>query len=224
MECFLCTELYDTNTHKPYSLNPCGHHFCVSCLEKAKATTCPTCRGNIQSKTLNRAVLELITPETNMQGKLLKHSLIGETESLLDEWKKKKEYEMTKFKEKLQSLKIDIEKDKNEKIAKLEMDSEKLVMYLNAVQSICATDNDKEIEKFASSVKDSQDQVKNSDDSKLALQLAESLKNEIAQKSTEIQNLDEFVQPFGYLKHFNGEHAIGSIVKCQMDGDFVQIK
>jgi hypothetical protein len=224
MECFLCTELYDENTHKPYSLNPCGHHFCVSCLEKAKAKTCPTCRGNIQSKTLNRGVLELINPETKMRGKLFKHSLIGETESFLDEWKKRKEFEMAKFKEKLQSLKIEIEKDKNEKIAKLELDSEKLVMYLNAVESICTKDNDKEIEKFTSSVKDSEEQVKNSDESKLALQLAESLKNEIAKKSTEIQNLDEFVQSFGYLKHFNGEHAIGSIVKCQNDGVYMQIK
>jgi hypothetical protein len=224
MECFLCTELYDANTHKPYSLNPCGHHFCVSCLEKTGTKTCPTCRGTIQSKTLNRAVLELITPETNMQGKLLKHSLIGETESLLSEWKTKKESEMKKFKEKLQSLKFEIEKDKIEKITKLEMNSEKLIIYLNAVESICTKDNVKEIEKFSLNVKYSQEQVKKSDESKLALQLAECLKNEIAKKSTEIQNLDEFVQPFSYLKNFNGEHAIGSLVKCQMDGDFVQIK
>ena len=170
-------------------------------------------------------MLELINPETKIHGKLFKHSLIGETVSLLDEWKKKKEYEMAKFQEKLQSLKIDIEKDKNEKIAKLEMDSEKLIMYLNAVQSICTKDNDKEIEKFSLSVKDNQEQVKNSDESRLALQLAESLKNEIARKSTEIQNLDEFAQPFSYLKHFNGEQAIGSIVKCQNDdGVYMQIK
>ena len=97
-------------------------------------------------------------------------------------------------------------------------------MYLNAVESICTKDNDKEIEKFSLSVKDSQEQVKNSEESKLALQLTESLKNEIARKSTEIQNLDEFIQPFSYLNHFNCEHAIGSIVKCQMDGDFVQIE
>ena len=63
MECLLCFEFYDDGKHKPHSINPCGHHFCATCLDKIKNKTCPTCRGNIQSKTLNRGILELINPE-----------------------------------------------------------------------------------------------------------------------------------------------------------------
>jgi hypothetical protein len=231
MECLLCFEFYDDGKHKPHSINPCGHHFCATCLDKIKNKTCPTCRGNIQSKTLNRGILELINPEVLVDGnnnnkkiRLFKYSLIEEIENCLGEWKLKKENENKKFKTKIKSLIDEIEKDKALKIAKLEADSQKIITRLNAIENVFKRDTEKEIETYFLSIKKRQEQLKNSNDSKLALEHSEALKEEITKKSGEIQNLEEFCRPFVYMKNFNGEHAIGNIVKFQNEGVYMLIK
>jgi len=235
MDCVLCYELFDESQYKPYSINPCGHYFCKVCLDKIKNNKCPTCRGNIQSKTLNRGILDLINPEKLIQDgkndninnkniRLLKHSLIEEVENLLNEWKTKKENEIQKIKLKIKSLVTDIEKDKLLKIAKIEADSLKIINRLNHVENVFNRDIKQEIEAYALNVKMSQENIKNSSESKLALQHADILKEEIRTKSVEIRNLEEFWHPFIYLSNFNGENAIGNIVKSKNDGIYVLIK
>ena len=60
MECSICFNKYDNAQRKPYVINPCGHCFCSKCLAELPTQLCPNDRGKIESKTLNRAILELV--------------------------------------------------------------------------------------------------------------------------------------------------------------------
>ena len=60
MECSICFNKYDNAQRKPYVINPCGHCFCFKCLAELPSQLCPNDRGKIESKTLNRAILELV--------------------------------------------------------------------------------------------------------------------------------------------------------------------
>jgi hypothetical protein len=60
MECSICFNKYDNAQHKPYVIHPCGHCFCSKCLAGLASQLCPNDRGKIESKTLNRAILELV--------------------------------------------------------------------------------------------------------------------------------------------------------------------
>ena len=232
MECPLCFELYDENQRKPFSINPCGHHFCNSCLGKINKKTCPTCRGKLQSKTLNRGILDLINSETSIQDgtkpnnkkiKLLQDSLIEEVENMISEWKNRKENEMKIFNKKIKSLIDDVEKDKVIKIAKVEADSQQIINRLRLVETNFNRDSLEEIESFLKPLKKSQEHIKDSNESKLALELAENLKEEIKVKLPAIQNLEEFCSPFVYVSNLNGENVIGNLVKS-LDGLHMIVK
>jgi hypothetical protein len=43
-KCEICMENFSTDIRKPNSLVPCGHTFCVICLEHMGVKKCPTCR------------------------------------------------------------------------------------------------------------------------------------------------------------------------------------
>ena len=60
MNCKICSKTYNDSSIKPYSLIPCGHSYCVLCLEKLKK--CPECEAEISGKLLNHAILEVINP------------------------------------------------------------------------------------------------------------------------------------------------------------------
>ena len=60
MNCKICSKHYSDVELKPFTLIPCGHTYCVKCLEKLK--TCPECDVNITGKLLNHAILEIINP------------------------------------------------------------------------------------------------------------------------------------------------------------------
>jgi hypothetical protein len=49
--CEVCLNNYDTMIHKPYSLVPCGHTYCIECLNRI--TRCPSCRIEFQDKIPN---------------------------------------------------------------------------------------------------------------------------------------------------------------------------
>jgi hypothetical protein len=69
MECSICFNKYDNAQRKPYVINPCGHCFCSKCLAELPSQLCPNDRGKIESKTLNRAILELVE-ESHTNSKL----------------------------------------------------------------------------------------------------------------------------------------------------------
>ena len=222
MECPLCYELYDENQNQPYSVNPCGHSFCNICLGKINKNNCPTCRCNIQSKTLNRGLLDLINSKTSIQEgtshknkkiKLFQNSLIEEVENLLGEWKSRKENQVKIFNKKIKSLIDDVEKDKVMKIAKIEADSQQIINRLRLVENNFNRESLEEKESYFKCVKKKQEYIKDSNESKLALEHAENLKEEIRAKSSEMQNLEEFCRPFSHASNLNGESATGSLVK-----------
>ncbi len=46
-KCEICMESFNTTNRRPNSLVPCGHTFCIICLEHIGNSKCPTCRYNI---------------------------------------------------------------------------------------------------------------------------------------------------------------------------------
>ena len=72
MECSICFNKYDNVKRKPYILNPCGHCFCLECLNQLpNKNICPNDRGRIESKIFNRAVIEIIEGEADASSKPL---------------------------------------------------------------------------------------------------------------------------------------------------------
>lgn len=45
-KCEICMEDFDSINRKPNSLVPCGHTFCIICLEHIGSSKCPTCRSD----------------------------------------------------------------------------------------------------------------------------------------------------------------------------------
>jgi len=60
MECSICQEDYNESENKPYLINPCGHCMCLKCLNQLPNQICPHCRGRIESRTINRGILECV--------------------------------------------------------------------------------------------------------------------------------------------------------------------
>ena len=67
MECSICQEDYNENENKPYLINPCGHCMCLKCLYRLSSPLCPHCRGKIESRTINRGILDCIDTIKNLQ-------------------------------------------------------------------------------------------------------------------------------------------------------------
>ena len=60
MECSLCLNEFECYQRKPFTVNPCGHYFCLSYLNKIENKKCSNCRGTIESSTLNRGILDIL--------------------------------------------------------------------------------------------------------------------------------------------------------------------
>ena len=72
MQCQICFESYDNDSHKPFTINPCGHYFCTKCVDEFNKTQCiwpnpqiipakcPVCRVDIESTVINRAILDMM--------------------------------------------------------------------------------------------------------------------------------------------------------------------
>ena len=87
MECNICTESYNSrlSTKIPIVLG-CGHSICSLCLESLRLKECPVCRCEIETKTKNHALIELLDKdrksplETNTKKnieELFKVSIVG---------------------------------------------------------------------------------------------------------------------------------------------------
>jgi hypothetical protein len=60
ISCKICLDSYDNNLHSPLSIYPCGHTYCLACLEQLENQTCPECRANIEFKVHNWELLRII--------------------------------------------------------------------------------------------------------------------------------------------------------------------
>lgn len=61
-ECSICNNDYNDYSLKPFMINPCGHTYCKTCLDRMERmkSKCPECRGPITSKIENRFALNLM--------------------------------------------------------------------------------------------------------------------------------------------------------------------
>ena len=232
MECCLCNEIYDENQYKPYSINPCGHHFCLKCINNLKSKSCPYCRGVIKSKTLNRGILDmmkskekLLTDEPNRKRiKLLKSSLVEEVENLLTDWKLKKDNLLLQFKNEIRSFKETVTLDKLTKVKKIEVDSEKILNILNQTENVYNRDARLEIENYAKNIQKRIELINESTESKEALENADNLKEEIVLHLANIKKGDVFFPHLVYSNNLNGEYAIGNLLKREKTGKLIPIK
>ena len=60
MDCSICNEDFNEKVHRPISLNPCGHSFCLKCINQLPNQVCPNCRIDIQSKTVNYGIMNML--------------------------------------------------------------------------------------------------------------------------------------------------------------------
>ena len=63
MNCEICFEKYNTEANKPYSLYPCGHTYCKSCLDKLIKKECPTCKRELRDQQVNYALMAILHEE-----------------------------------------------------------------------------------------------------------------------------------------------------------------
>lgn len=56
--CDNCSEDFNQIENKPYSIVPCGHEFCLKCIEDLNE--CPTCSCEIEHKIINWGLLKAI--------------------------------------------------------------------------------------------------------------------------------------------------------------------
>ena len=74
MECKICFEKFDECERKPFTLIPCGHTFCIFCIENLKhmKNDCPLCRKQILSETLNYALIDFMNASVEKPDSFLK--------------------------------------------------------------------------------------------------------------------------------------------------------
>ncbi len=62
MDCSVCLENFDDEIieRRPFLTNPCGHCFCLSCLNSFNPQNCPKYRVKIENKICNWQLVYLI--------------------------------------------------------------------------------------------------------------------------------------------------------------------
>jgi hypothetical protein len=63
MNCEICFEVYDKQEHKPMTIIPCGHTYCLKCLEKIKDTPnykCKQCNEQISEHKPSYAIIKIL--------------------------------------------------------------------------------------------------------------------------------------------------------------------
>lgn len=140
MECSICNEDYDFESeHKPFSLNPCGHCFCLKCIKALTQKDCPVCRTYIMSKIPNYAIFDVLKESlqiplttSNREAKHFKYTLNEMDElkqSLVDAFKKKQ----IECQHLIEEMKRKIQKETESKITRILNDSQMLMSHLDFI-------------------------------------------------------------------------------------------
>jgi hypothetical protein len=147
MECSICNENYDFESeHKPFSLNPCGHCFCLKCIKALTQKNCPVCRTYVMSEIPNYAIFDVIKESStanfklssqiplasNRETKIFKYTLNEMNElkqSLVDAFKKKQ----IECQNLIEEMKRKIQKETESKITQILSDSQKLMSHLDFI-------------------------------------------------------------------------------------------
>ena len=140
MECSICEENYNENEKKPYLLSPCGHCFCLSCTDQLIDRSCPMCRTYVESKTLNRGLLDLLNgskmrPKTVIirESKIFEsfEKLFTSMDELKNSLKLKLDEKFKQSSELVQEKQEEIENEMSRKASLLHSDREKLLAQLS---------------------------------------------------------------------------------------------
>jgi len=134
MNCKICFEIYDNNKHKPFTLIPCGHSFCSTCVVELK--TCSLCMQDIDSIKPNYVLIENLDYIMNYE---LRQSIIKDLKEVEDLnfeislLKKKVIYGVElKFESATKSLLDQIEEYKKKLLTKIELIKNKSIPKLDS--------------------------------------------------------------------------------------------
>ena len=61
LTCPIGFEIYNDNTNKPFTLDSCGHTFCIKCIQLLKIKSCPQCRKIFDKTHPNYTLIDIIT-------------------------------------------------------------------------------------------------------------------------------------------------------------------
>ena len=145
MECKICMQDFDENNRIPYTLNPCGHYFCIICLNSLPSKLCPLDRLRIDGKIVNRAILDMLsmppvlaqassnaTSNASSNTTRLKHveylerTFFGKLEHFEKAYNNEIIKKLSESQSVFEALRKKIDENTDEKIQKLLCESEKL--------------------------------------------------------------------------------------------------
>ena len=135
MECKICYQHFDEGEHMPYTINPCGHYYCLKCLNGLRDQRCPMDRGRIESKTINRAIFDIITAKelNSANTKILaslNRTLFGEITDLERDLDLNTHARLYDARKRFETVRNEIQSETEKRIQHIISDSEKLIDQL----------------------------------------------------------------------------------------------
>ena len=152
LDCTICFERYNTVGNKPYLISPCGHCYCKACLDKLKEKTCPECRGNMDSITINRPILKILNEPIHNHIPPVIEELVYYTnvvQEQLDLLRVKQNEKMAECKTRIESLRVKVQQEKAKRLQALEKDSLSLMKELDQIENKCNQDFQNVNEEFS---------------------------------------------------------------------------
>jgi hypothetical protein len=75
--CDICFNAYDNADHKPYTLVPCTHSICSTCIQSMNGNDCHICRRRIEQKVFNRLFLDNLVaqPRSSNTDKVIEYDI-----------------------------------------------------------------------------------------------------------------------------------------------------
>ena len=216
MDCSICFNKYDTEKYKPFSITPCGHCFCLHCLNSLQNQVCPIDRKPIENKIINRGILDLISSSDSNKSKCvlqqLKNSMIKEMKKLEKEMMSTCDSQIKKLEAMANSIKAEIEMDKMAKIERLERDSSVLIEKVDEIKKNLSKQCSDQVNAnlFLQIIKSGHKLVQESQSQKTAIENSENLKKQIGQK---IKNISEISFAFSSNSKLLSENLLGSIIE-----------
>jgi hypothetical protein len=244
MECAICQDAYNENENKPYLINPCGHCMCLKCLNRLLQQVCPHCRGKIESRTINRGILDFVytfkslsslTKSPNLQtsassvslieaDSIQKEKFLNEINQLNSQLQATFKLKQNETKQLISQMRYEIKQKTDEKKNVLLMHSQDLINKIDQIE-----------EEFAKMEKSSQTMFEKFDrETRLfeeKLKAVHTDENELNQAATKLkQNLDKKLNDFEKFElgiqfeprnedeKYNEENSIGYIVSRSSNG------
>jgi len=146
MSCPICDNIYDEDSHKPYSIicksENCGQSCCLECFDKLKKT-CPFCRSEIISR---RFIRDLIPnsatslPSNEKDLETFKLNVLNELNKFEKDLYEANDFKLNEINAKVKQIENQIEEGKRVRIKLVEKDAQSLVGQLVIIYFIYFND------------------------------------------------------------------------------------